>query len=160
MRDALVDLKRPSKWRDKSLARAAFSSLFGIFLQNKSVLYPASWDTLLFQTWKYERNRFFKVCHGFRRFFYSYGCKAFQIRGPVTAKAQTPDLERVLGSPLLVPTSFLDICFSSYKDYHTDEWLAYWWSRQMLDRISVIFGYFIKFTTIILIISELHNDTK
>ena len=29
MRDALVDLKRPSKWRNKSLARAAFSSVFG-----------------------------------------------------------------------------------------------------------------------------------
>ena len=29
MRDALVDLKRASKWRDKSLTRAAFSSFFG-----------------------------------------------------------------------------------------------------------------------------------
>ena len=29
MRDALVDLKRPSKWRDKSLTRAAISSVFG-----------------------------------------------------------------------------------------------------------------------------------
>ena len=29
MRDALVDLKRPSKCRNKSLARAAFSSVFG-----------------------------------------------------------------------------------------------------------------------------------
>ena len=29
MRDALVDLKRPSKSRDKSLAPAAFSSVFG-----------------------------------------------------------------------------------------------------------------------------------
>ena len=29
MRDALVDLKRPSKCRNKSLARVAFSSVFG-----------------------------------------------------------------------------------------------------------------------------------
>ena len=29
MRDALVDLKRPSKWRNKSLGLAAFSSVFG-----------------------------------------------------------------------------------------------------------------------------------
>ena len=40
MRDALVDLKIPSKWKDKSLARALFLSVFGIFifLQNKSVI--------------------------------------------------------------------------------------------------------------------------
>ena len=29
MRNGLGDLKRPSKWRNKSLARAAFSSGFG-----------------------------------------------------------------------------------------------------------------------------------
>ena len=29
MRDVLVDLKRPSKRRDKSLTRATFSSVFG-----------------------------------------------------------------------------------------------------------------------------------
>ena len=39
MKDALVDLKRPSKWRDTSLARAAFSSVFGNFVfHNKSVI--------------------------------------------------------------------------------------------------------------------------
>ena len=38
MRDALGDLKRPSKWRNKSLARAAFRlcSVICIFLQNKA----------------------------------------------------------------------------------------------------------------------------
>ena len=48
--------------------------------------------------------------------------KTFQIRGPVTAKAQSPDLQRVLGSPLILPTSIFDICSLVVKIiWHTDE---------------------------------------
>ena len=69
MRDALVDLKRPSKWRNKSLARAAFSSVFVIciFLQNKSAKTQSNFILLRETHYSSKPESMseidFKVCH-------------------------------------------------------------------------------------------------